>query len=40
LEKWSSAMVIDGKGGMSPIIAMKDLVYPTIVCLKKYMKPD
>ncbi|MGC8948078.1 MAG: glutamate synthase-related protein [Thermoprotei archaeon] len=38
---WKSgvdAVVIDGKEGgtgMSPVIAMKDLGYPTIVCLKK-----
>jgi len=34
----ADAIVIDGKEGgtgMSPIIAMKDLGYPTIVCLKK-----
>ncbi len=34
----ADAVIIDGKEGgtgMSPIIAMKDLGYPTIVCLKK-----
>lgn len=37
----ADAVIIDGKEGgtgMSPIVALKDLGYPTIVCLKKIMK--
>ncbi len=37
----ADAVIIDGKEGgtgMSPIVALKDLGYPTLVCLKKIME--